>query len=347
MAPVVLERLRGVSSRVGLGDLSRRLEEVTALAAGDLATVELVLQEVGSDATSVTASARYLIQHSGKRLRPLCVALAARMGGGFGAPARELAVAVELVHTATLLHDDVVDLGEVRRGAPAARILYGNAASIFAGDWLLVEALRRVERSGVPNALPRLLEVIEEMILAESLQLDRRGRLSGDRDSYQRVVEGKTASLFRWAFYAGARAGGLSEAVTSALEGFGLHLGAAFQVIDDVLDFGGQEPRVGKTLFADLREGKMTLPLIFALERDPSMKGLLEEAMALPPERPVPSPLVEQVLAVLRATRGIEDAREDARSRVTRALRCLEAVPPSPASQVLAAVAEATLSRQS
>src|ERR1700719_3203376 len=124
--PQVLDRLRGVCARSGLEGLSQRLADVTALAAGDLASVELALQGVGSAETAVTASAGHLLKLSGKRLRPLCVALAARMGSGFGPAARQLAVAVELVHTATLLHDDVVDTGEVRRGAPAARVLYGN-----------------------------------------------------------------------------------------------------------------------------------------------------------------------------------------------------------------------------
>src|SRR5262249_22155884 len=148
---------------------------------------------------------------------PLCVALAARAGNGFGAAARQLAVAVELVHTATLLHDDVVDVGDTRRGAPAARVVYGNAASIFAGDWLLVEALRRVRAAAVPDALDRLLDIIEEMIMAESTQLDRRGVMVADRAAYFRVVEGKTASLFRWALWAGGRAGGLDERACRAL----------------------------------------------------------------------------------------------------------------------------------
>jgi octaprenyl-diphosphate synthase len=345
--PVVLDRLRAVSARRGLDDLSQKLHEVSQMAAGDLAAVESALGTVGSSETAVTASAEHLLRLSGKRLRPLCVALAARIGDGFTSAARELAVAVELVHTATLLHDDVVDTGDVRRGAPAARVLYGNAASIFAGDWLLVEALRRVERSGVAGALPRLLAVIDDMILAESLQLDQRGRLVADRDVYWRVVEGKTASLFRWALFAGAQAGGLSETATDALEGFGLHLGVAFQLIDDVLDFTGHTPRLGKALFADLREGKMTLPLILAVEGERGTRAVLEEILAFPEDHELPAALVGQVSEALRSTGAIEAAREIAQARVGRALECLEAVPPTPACRVLATVAAATLSRES
>src|SRR5439155_11378446 len=123
----------------------------------------------------------------GKHLRPLCVALASRLGAGFTAPARSLAVAVELVHSATLLHDDVVDVADRRRGEPSARIVYGNAASIFAGDWLLVAALRRIAATGIDGLLERMLAVIDDMIAAESLQLERRGRLAGDRDDYFRI----------------------------------------------------------------------------------------------------------------------------------------------------------------
>jgi len=224
---------------------------------------------------------------------------------------------------------------------------YGNAASIFAGDWLLVEALRRVERSGVPGTLERLLGVIEEMILAESLQLDQRGSIHADRALYLSVVEGKTASLFRWALFAGARAGGLSTEDGAALEEYGLQLGTAFQVVDDVLDFEGVAQKVGKKLFADLREGKMTLPLIFAVERQPALVKTLEAVLALPPGEEVPAPLSRAVLAALQTTRSVEDAREFARARVVRALASLKALAGSPVVEVLTTVAQASLSRES
>src|SRR5213076_2069185 len=175
----------------------------------DLAACEAGLALVARGTDVVSRSVGHLLDLDGKRLRPLCVALGARAGAGFTGPARELAVAVELVHTATLLHDDVVDLGEKRRGADTARAVYGNAASIFAGDWLLIEALRRVRHAGVRGLLDRLLDVIEEMIIAESVQLEGRRRADLGRAAWMRVAEGKTASLFRWAMLAGGRAGGL------------------------------------------------------------------------------------------------------------------------------------------
>ena len=156
----------------------------------------------------------------------------------------------------------MVDVGERRRGEPTARVVYGNAASIFAGDWLLVAALRRIAAAGVEGVLDRMLAVIDEMIVAESIQLERRGNVAGAREDYFAIVEGKTAALFRWAMIAGARSAGLPPAAEAALERFGLHLGVAFQAVDDELDYADG---TGKDPLADLREGKVS---IAAAERD-------------------------------------------------------------------------------
>src|SRR5262249_50298820 len=142
----------------------------------DMAELEESLSAIHLSPNLAHRAAGHLLDLGGKRLRPVCVALSARVGSGFGRAARDLAVAVELVHHATLLHDDVVDLGDLRRGSPAARVVYGNAASIFAGDWLLVEALRRVRAAGVDETLDSLLDTIDEMVCAEALQLEYRGR---------------------------------------------------------------------------------------------------------------------------------------------------------------------------
>src|SRR5688572_15627343 len=144
----------------------------------ELRDVERALEAVPRGERIVQRAAHHLLDLGGKHLRPMCVALASKVGTGFDARACELAVAVELVHTATLLHDDVVDLADTRRGRAAARVVYGNAASIFAGDWLLVDALRRITNAS-PELVAPMLAVIEEMILAESIQLERRGRIDG------------------------------------------------------------------------------------------------------------------------------------------------------------------------
>jgi len=175
----VLPVLSAIADGQALSSLSARLAELRELAGSDMAETEADLATLHRPANIVAQSAHHLLDLGGKRVRPLCVALAARVGAGFSPAARHLAVAVELVHAATLLHDDVVDVGDTRRGKPTARTLYGNAASVFAGDWLLIEALKRVRQAAVPGVLDKLLFVIEEMIHAEAVQLKNRGRVGG------------------------------------------------------------------------------------------------------------------------------------------------------------------------
>ncbi len=348
----VFDRLASVSDARGARDLGERLASLGRWVCGDLAGFEAELQTLPRGARMVQAAAHHLLDLRGKHLRPLCVALASRLGEGFTPRARGLAVAVELVHTATLLHDDVVDLAENRRGQAAACVVYGNAASIFAGDWLLVAALRRIAAAGVGGLLDRMLEVIDEMILAESLQLERRGRVVADRDQYFRIVEGKTAALFRWAMIAGARAGGLDGDGEAALERYGLHLGVAFQAVDDELDFA---PRVidrpgpdsgpgpgatGKDPLADLREGKMTFPLVVALEREPTLRTKIEAALAGEHE-------LAAIAIAVRATGALAATRALAEEHARRALAALAPLPAGPAREALETVALASLERTS
>src|SRR4051794_16364191 len=188
---VVLDQLANVSGARGAADLRHRLANLARWVRSDLADFESELAVLPRGARVVQSAAHHLLDLRGKHLRPLCVALTARFGEGFTERARDLAVAVELVHSATLLHDDVVDLAERRRGQPTACTVYGNAASIFAGDWLLVAALRRIRKSGLDGVLDRMLTVIDEMIVAESVQLERRGKIAGAREDYFAIVEGK------------------------------------------------------------------------------------------------------------------------------------------------------------
>ncbi|MCB1055697.1 MAG: polyprenyl synthetase family protein [Acidobacteria bacterium] len=344
-SPELLTRLSDLSSEHGNDPLAESLLSLAAFVHTDLETVELSLEQIERPGTVVGLSGRHLLALAGKRLRPLCVALAARIGSGFNGAVLDLAVAVELVHNATLLHDDVVDLSSQRRGATTARSEYGNAASIFAGDWLLVEALRRVHRSGIPGRLESLLSTIEEMIFAESLQLEHRGRLDSGRQVYFRVAEGKTAALFRWAMYSGGRAGGLDEEQCLALDSYGRHLGIAFQVTDDLLDLTGDTQVTGKALFTDLFEGKMTYPLILALERDAELHDLLAETLAEGPEATTSPAVYERVLASLHDTGAVDSCRELASRRASEAIDSLRVLPDRRATRALATVAEATVNR--
>ena len=339
--PAVLDRLAHVSTVQGATELGERLANLDRWVRADLRDFEDELATIPRGARVVQAAAHHLLELSGKHLRPLCVALASRFGEGFGPRARGLAVAVELVHTATLLHDDVVDVAERRRGQPAASIVYGNAAAIFAGDWLLVAALRRIAASGVEGLLDRMLAVIDEMILAESLQLENRGCIGGGREAYFRVVEGKTAALFRWAMVAGARAAGLPASSEAALERFGLHLGVAFQAVDDELDFADH---TGKDPLADLREGKLTYPLVVALEREPALRGRIEALLANPSPH---AGELATIAASVRATGALVATRQLAKDHAARALAVLEELPAGAPREALVTVALASLERTS
>ncbi len=345
--PHPVGQLSTVVGSQGLFDLAARLTELERWIGGELRDFERDLATVPRGVRAVQAAAHHLLDLGGKHLRPMCVALAAKVGAGFGDRARQLAVAVELVHTATLLHDDVVDLAATRRGEPTARTIYGNAASIFAGDWLLVDALRRIRGTGYGDLLDEMLAIIEEMILAESLQLERRGQVGGDVADYFRVAEGKTAALFRWAMRAGARAGECSPEVARGLERFGLELGVGFQIVDDCLDFAGDAAVTGKALYTDLREGKLTYPILLGLERDPSLEALVAEAIAR-----ADAPAGEQIAqhrAIAERIHGsgaLAEARRAASERIARAVAALAVVPEGAGKAALTTVAEATATRE-
>lgn len=340
-------QLSAVVGTQGLFDLAARLAELERWIGNDLREFEHDLAVVPRGARAVQSAAHHLLDLGGKHLRPMCVALAAKVGTGFAAPARQLAVAVELVHTATLLHDDVVDLADTRRGQPTARTIYGNAASIFAGDWLLVDALRRIRATGHADLLDEMLAIIEEMILAESLQLERRGQIHGDVADYFRVAEGKTAALFRWAMRAGARAGGLAPEVARALERFGLELGVGFQIVDDCLDFAGDAAVTGKALYTDLREGKLTYPVLLGLARDPALEALVGEAIA-DADAPAAAQITRHraIAERIHGSGALADARKAAADRINRAVAALSAVPEGPGKAALTTVAEATATRE-
>jgi len=339
----VLDRLALVTTVRGAKGLAERLVDLDRWVRADLAEFSRELDAIPRGARVVHRAAHHLLDLRGKHLRPLCVALASRFGDGFTEAARSLAVAVELVHSATLLHDDVVDMAERRRGQPTASVVYGNAASIFAGDWLLIAALRRIRTSGVEGVLDRMLAVIDEMIVAESVQLERRGNVAATRarEDYFAIIEGKTAALFRWAMIAGARSAGLSTAAEEALERFGFHLGVAFQAVDDELDY---KDNTGKDPLADLREGKVTYPLVVALEREPRLLPLVEALLA---RDEVPTDELAPIANAVRACGALAATRTLAEEHVQRALIALDELPAGPAHDALVTVALASLERQS
>ena len=339
----VLTPLANVSRRAGLGALAERLTALRDWLATDLLGLERYLETICEDSDIAWAAAKHLLEQPGKRVRPLCVMLAARMGDrAFDAAVRDVAIACELVHTATLLHDDVIDCGTDRRGVPSARMVYGNAASVLGGDHLLVEALRRVQRA-CPRYLDGLLEVIDGMIRAEALQLELRRRFRLSRERYLEVAEGKTASLFCWGLTAGAYLGHLSSTRVETLAAVGADLGMTFQLVDDVLDLDGEAATTGKNAFADLREGKLTWPLIVAAERVPSLGARLEAFVST--ERAIDDGEAAAIAGEVIATGAVDETRVEAARYAHRALHGLGSLPRGAARRALETVVETALSR--
>jgi octaprenyl-diphosphate synthase len=344
----IIDSLAAIARSRGPSGREERIVELCDAVEGDLNGIETDLTGLNLTETPMHDSAQHLLRNGGKRLRPLCVALAARIGTRSSDPAavRDLAVAAELVHNAALLHDDVVDVGDQRRGAPAARVIYGNAASVYAGDWLLVEAMMRIRRSGFDGLLDQALAVLAEMLEAEALQLERRGRIDASLEDYLHVIDGKTASLFRWALLAGGRAGGLSDSECDALQRFGSKLGIAFQVIDDVLDVDGSAAEIGKELFADLREGKLTYPLMVALSRREDLRADLAGRLA-DGAAALDDATARHAVQVMRESGGIDEARAFATRLIAEASAALNELPTTPATDLLAAVAVGVTARRS
>ncbi len=348
----VLDPLANVARAHGVDPLAERLDELKALLADDLMSVELAIQGIDAevrnappeDGLLARRAARQLLDCPGKRIRPLCVMLAARMGGrALDDVVRNLAVACEIVHAATLLHDDVLDQGDERRGAATARLIYGNSASILGGDHLLVEALKLVNGTGEHALLTSLLSVISEMVHAEAVQLEQRGRFRPERDVYLKVIHGKTAALFRWGLTAGGMVAKLSADSLGHLARVGDALGMAFQLVDDVLDLEGSHATTGKTPLADLREGKLTWPVIVAAERDPALARDLEQHVRgnIADDLAFAKSLVERI----RATGALQITRAYAEEQGVRAGEELAHLPAGPARDAIAMVVRDAIRR--
>jgi octaprenyl-diphosphate synthase len=333
-----VEVLRGAATSGGSGGRAEaRLAEVTALFADDLAWVERELSAAANAGPSPGRdAARHLVERGGKRLRPMALLLSSACFGRIPAAARELAVVAELVHSATLLHDDVIDDGGERRGVPAARVVWSNAVSVLGGDLLLVHALDRTSRSA-PELMPDLIATLRRLVEGEIVQLRGRLELDVSEQTYERILHDKTASLFSFATRAGARLAGAGAEAEQALSQFGEELGVAFQLVDDVIDYRGEA--TGKTLFTDLKEGKLTLPLVLAAAKNPDLAQPLRRIFSGDKE---PVSLVSRLVIESGAC---DEVRARARAHTERAVRALDALPKSPARALLASVADELTAR--
>ncbi len=244
------------------------VERLIALAAPDMAGVDaLIADRLQSPVSVIPALAEHLIEAGGKRLRPLLTVAAARLVGGGGEGALKLAAAVEFIHTATLLHDDVVDSSRLRRGKVAAHLIWGAPSSVLVGDFLFARAFELMVETGLGPALEILARASRVIAEGEVLQLSRAHDLNLSQATYLEIITAKTAELFAAAAEAGAVSAGAGEGQSTALRAYGRNLGLAFQLADDALDYGGATETLGKNAGDDFREGKATLPLLLAIAR--------------------------------------------------------------------------------
>ena len=244
------------------------LDALVALARDDMERVNaMILSRTGSDVTMIPEVANHLIDSGGKRLRPMLTLGMARLSRYAGDGHIKLASAVEFMHTATLLHDDVVDESEMRRGRKAARMLWGNEASVLVGDFLLGQAFRMMVEVGSLRALEILSQAASVIAEGEVMQLAVAKNMATTEDEYVAVIRGKTAELFAAACEVGPAIAGRPKEEQTACRSFGMNLGIAFQLVDDALDYGGKAARLGKNVGDDFREGKITLPVVLAFRR--------------------------------------------------------------------------------
>ncbi len=280
---------------------------------------ELIIKRLSSDVVLINQMGHYIVQNGGKRLRPALVLLSAGVCGHSGQDARLMAAIVEFIHTATLLHDDVVDESDMRRGHETANAVWGNEASVLVGDFLYsrsFELMVELERMRVMEIFAHTTNLIAA---GEVMQLMNVNDAETTEERYFQVIERKTAKLFEAACQLGAVTSDASPEDEAALAKYGLHLGNAFQIVDDVLDYTASEEKLGKELGDDLAEGKPTLPLIYAMQvGDEAQTKLIREAIEAGDRN-----LIDAVMEVVKATGAIEYSMQRAVKEADLALEQL------------------------
>ncbi len=285
----------------------------------------LILEQLQSKVPLVEKIGHYIIAGGGKRLRPLVVLLTARALGYDGERHRDLATIIEFLHTATLLHDDVVDASDLRRGRSTANAVFGNAPSVLVGDFLYSRAFERMVEIGSMRVMELLARATNVIAEGEVMQLANVRNPNLQETDYMEVIRCKTAMLFEVSSHTAAVLAGADPATEESLRDYGLHLGLAFQLIDDLLDYDGETGALGKNVGDDLEEGKTTLPLIHAMRQGtPAQADLVRGAIRRNGREQLPA-----VLAVLRDTGALQYTRQAAEQQIEQALACLAPLPPS------------------
>ncbi len=323
---------------------TRLIEPLTTLVAADMALVnQTILSRTGSDVTMIPEVANHLIASGGKRLRPILTLATAGLCGYGGEGQIKLAAAVEFMHTATLLHDDVVDDSDMRRGKAAARVVFGNQASVLVGDFLLGQAFKMMVEVGSLACLQVLSDAAAIIAEGEVMQLSAAKDTHTSEDAYLAVIRAKTAALFAAACEVGPILAGSPDEEIEACRGYGANLGIAFQLIDDALDYGGSAAKLGKNVGDDFREGKITLPVVLSFRRGAPAerefwKRTLERGETQDGD-------LEFAIATMKKHRAIEDTIERARHYAAMARDALELFPSSEWKRALLDAVEFSVQR--
>jgi octaprenyl-diphosphate synthase len=323
--------------------LSNTPSNALTLIAADMAEVDLVIaQRLDSGVPLVGTVSQYIISAGGKRIRPALLLLMAGALGYSGTQRHNLAAVVEFIHTATLLHDDVVDESTLRRGRPTANESFGNPASVLVGDFLYSRAFQMMVDAGDMRVMEVLAEATNVIAEGEVLQLMNMHDASLDEVDYLRVIRSKTAKLFEASTRLAAILAKSSPQVEAACAAYGQALGTAFQVIDDVLDYDGDAAELGKNLGDDLREGKNTLPLIIAMQRGtPEQRTTIQLAIQNGEMH-----ALSEIVDIVRLTGALEATRVAASDEAERAIAALTLLPAGPYRDALHDLAAQLLNRR-
>jgi octaprenyl-diphosphate synthase len=333
-------------------NLSKLGQALTAREIFDLIQDELeqvekkITAESVASVDAVTAIGQYLQSSGGKRLRPALLLLAAKLtstDGNGSATATELGAVVELIHAATLVHDDVIDAAETRRGRPSTNVKWGNHTCVLAGDWLYMQAFQMALRERNFQILELLISLTQMMVEGELIQLERIGRIDVGEADCMELVDRKTARLFSVCARLGAVAGHADGHAQERLGEYAWNLGMAFQLVDDVLDFTAREKTLGKPVGGDLREGKVTLPLVYALDSATACERALVETILR--QRNYDEVPFSRILALLEKYRGIERVKERAQGFTDKARQIISQFPESPYQRALLSVTELVTER--
>jgi octaprenyl-diphosphate synthase len=319
-------------------------KEIFDLLRDDLAAIE---QEFGSDTVSgvnaITEIGEYLRGGGGKRLRPALLLLAAKLFQYQGHGAIRLGAVVEIIHTATLVHDDIIDEAQTRRGRPAANTQWGNSKCVLAGDWLYMQAFKIAVLERNFRILDTLIELTQQMVEGELLQMEKLGKLISLQEHFDLIYR-KTACLFSVCMRLGAILGGASEQEEQRVSQYGRDLGMAFQIVDDVLDLTASEDVLGKPVASDLREGKVTMAVIHALERCTASERRAIETILR--ERAFDGVTHEEILDILTRYGSLEAAHERAAEYAESASRAICSFPDSEIKRALLWAPEFVVARE-